>query len=139
MNRYNGWYHLLSTPPSAINESLIAEVLAWRQLHPSKPVVVTEYGAEGLPGMSALASSTQPFTEQYQLRVLQANHAALDWLRQREFVGLAGEMVWNFADFMTAPDLTRPGGNHKGVMTRLREPKAAAYLMKGRYELLPDS
>jgi beta-glucuronidase len=42
-------------------------------------------------------------------------------------------MLWNFADFMTATSLTRPFGNHKGVLTRDRQPKASAYLMKERY------
>lgn len=42
-------------------------------------------------------------------------------------------MIWNFADFMTAASVTRPLGNHKGVLTRQREPKSSAYVMKDRY------
>jgi beta-glucuronidase len=57
-------------------------------------------------------------------------------------------MIWNFADFMTAATITRPLGkyetnfqkvqllilgNHKGVLTRQREPKMAAYVIKDRY------
>jgi beta-glucuronidase len=41
-----------------------------------------------------------------------------------------GEHVWNFADFGTAQAVHRPGGNHKGVFTRDRQPKAAAWLLR---------
>jgi beta-glucuronidase len=37
--------------------------------------------------------------------------------------------VWNFADFATAQAVHRPGGN-KGVFTRDRQPKAAAWLLR---------
>ena len=38
--------------------------------------------------------------------------------------------MWNFADFGTAQAVHRPGGNHKGVFTRDRQPKAAAWLLR---------
>jgi beta-glucuronidase len=41
-----------------------------------------------------------------------------------------GEHVWNFADFATAQAVHRPGGNHKGVFTRDRQLKAAAWLLR---------
>jgi beta-glucuronidase len=41
-----------------------------------------------------------------------------------------GEHVWNFADFATAQAVHRPGGNYKGVFTRDRQPKAAAWLLR---------
>ncbi|UYV61295.1 GUSB [Cordylochernes scorpioides] len=47
-----------------------------------------------------------------------------------------GELVWNFADFMTMPGLTRVVGNKKGVFTRERQPKAAAHLLRCRYHKL---
>ena len=43
---------------------------------------------------------------------------------------MIGEHVWNFADFATAQAVHRPGGNHKGVFTRDRQPKAAAWLLR---------
>jgi beta-glucuronidase len=44
--------------------------------------------------------------------------------------GVIGEHVSNFADFATAQAVHRPGGNNKGVFTRDRQPKAAAWLLR---------
>jgi beta-glucuronidase len=41
-----------------------------------------------------------------------------------------GEHVWNFADFAAAQAVHRPGANHKGVFTRDRQPKAAAWALR---------
>ena len=40
---------------------------------------------------------------------------------------ITGEHVWNFADFATAENIKRVGGNKKGVFTRDRSPKMAAH------------
>lgn len=61
-------------------------------------------------------------------------------------------MMWNFADFMTAQckqnllDInfsfqtilatTRAVGNHKGALTRTRQPKMVAYVLQERYAKL---
>ena len=45
-----------------------------------------------------------------------------------------GELVWNFADFKTSEGIFRVGGNKKGIFTRDREPKSAAFLLKQRWE-----
>ena len=47
--------------------------------------------------------------------------------------GFIGEMIWCFADFMTKQEITRVGGNRKGVFTRQRQPKAAAHILRRRY------
>lgn len=88
------------------------------------------------------------FTEAYQVDVLRHVHKALDHLKQ-EF--LTGELVWHFADFMTAQGnassksillqlcftgVKRVAGNRKGVLTRNRQPKMAAYEMRQRYRRL---
>ena len=58
-----------------------------------------------------------------------------------------GELIWNFADFMTEQsnpiyvilifhvclEDTRPVGNKKGVLTRQRHPKSAAFVLRDRY------
>ncbi|VDD96340.1 unnamed protein product [Enterobius vermicularis] len=77
---------------------------------------------------------SRPFSEQYQFEVIESCHQVFDILREVHY--LAGEMIWNFADFMTGQDITRPLGNHKGVLTRTRQPKMAAYLLRKRYEKL---
>jgi len=61
-----------------------------------------------------------------------------------------GELIWNFADFMTEQSNSihstqmfvsfflhleddRPVGNKKGVLTRQRHPKSAAFVLRDRY------
>ena len=46
---------------------------------------------------------------------------------------VVGEQVWNFADFTTTSGIMRVGGNKKGVFTRDRQPKAAAYALRRRW------
>ena len=46
---------------------------------------------------------------------------------------IIGEMIWNFADFMTSQNIKRVVGNKKGLFTRERQPKMAAHLVKWRY------
>ncbi|MBQ9348574.1 MAG: hypothetical protein IJT94_14760, partial [Oscillibacter sp.] len=47
---------------------------------------------------------------------------------------LQGELVWNFADFQTSEGIFRVNGNRKGVFTRNRQPKSAAFVLKKRWE-----
>ena len=44
-----------------------------------------------------------------------------------------GEHVWNFADFQTSQGVIRVDGNKKGVFTRDRRPKAAAFALRDRW------
>jgi len=41
-----------------------------------------------------------------------------------------GGHVWNFADFRTAQHSRRVVMNHKGVFTRSRDPKQAAFVLQ---------
>uniref|UniRef100_A0A914S4S0 Glycoside hydrolase family 2 catalytic domain-containing protein n=1 Tax=Parascaris equorum TaxID=6256 RepID=A0A914S4S0_PAREQ len=65
----------------------------------NKAIIVTEYGADSIPGLNQEPS--RDFSEQYQNDLLNRTHAAFDILRADKTI--AGEMIWNFADFMTAP------------------------------------
>ena len=49
-------------------------------------------------------------------------------MEAKKFV--AGEHIWNFADFMTAQNHQRVMGNRKGIFTRDRQPKLAAHVVK---------
>jgi beta-glucuronidase len=50
---------------------------------------------------------------------------------------LIGELPWNMFDFATSESTVHVGGrNRKGLFTRQRQPKAAAFLIKSRYEQL---
>ena len=44
--------------------------------------------------------------------------------------------MWNFADFATKSGVMRVDGNKKGVFTRDRRPKAAAFALRKRWRKL---
>ncbi|MFF0156055.1 hypothetical protein ACFYRY_00715 [Streptomyces sp. NPDC005263] len=45
---------------------------------------------------------------------------------------MVGEQGWSCADFATAPGLFRVDGNKKGVLTRQRRPRSAAFSLRIR-------
>lgn len=130
LNRYYGWYIMVSDLESA-EQALRKELQAWKERHPDKPIIFTEYGADTVAGYHSL--STTPFTEEYQVRYYEANHKVFD-----EFDLVIGEQVWNFADFETAPATKRVNGNKKGIFTRERQPKMIAHYLKERWTNIPD-
>ncbi|KAI6216284.1 Beta-glucuronidase [Aphelenchoides besseyi] len=126
INTYIGWYVHLDEP-DVIEEGVYEVVGSWRMMN--KTLLVTEYGAEALPGYYSQPATV--FSEQYQEAIIRNTHAAFDRLVKEN--AMSGEMIWNFADFQTAADTTRPFGNHKGVLTRDRQPKHSAEIMRKRY------
>ena len=125
INRYWGWY----TQPGQLNEG--AQVLANEldQLYEElgKPMVVSEFGADTIPGMHS--NPPEMFSEEYQVEFLRRY---LDVAAERDF--MAGMHVWNLADFKTGQSTHRVGGlNHKGVFTRERRPKMAAHFLRDRW------
>jgi beta-glucuronidase len=127
LNRYYGWY--ASTGDLAAAErALEDELTAWARL--GKPIIITEYGADALPGLHAVPPV--PWTEEYQAELLAMSHRVFDRVD-----AVTGEHVWNFADFATASGLMRVDGNKKGVFTRDRRPKASAHLLRQRWRGLP--
>uniref|UniRef100_A0A914EGH7 Beta-glucuronidase n=1 Tax=Acrobeloides nanus TaxID=290746 RepID=A0A914EGH7_9BILA len=127
INRYYGWYSNTGYLQTIAN-SYIGNFLAWKQKF-NKPMILTEYGAGAIAGLTR--EPGVDFTEEYQVEVIRRVHMALDELRKNGTI--TGEMIWNFADFMTSQSTTRAAGNHKGVLTRNRQPKMAAYVIKDRY------
>ncbi len=126
LNRYYGWY--VDTGNLADAEAhLRTEVAGWVQAFPGKPIVFTEYGPDTLSGLRDLFH--RPWSEEYQVDMLDMFHRVFD-----EFDQVVGEQMWNFADFQTAPGIIRVGGNKKGMFTREREPKAAAYAVRQRWQ-----
>jgi beta-glucuronidase len=126
INRYYGWYQDPGHT-EVIQLQLHREFAGFRNLY-SRPIIVTEYGADTVPGIHRSPSFV--FTEEYQVEFLEQYHKEFDVARQ---TFLAGEMVWNFADFMTVQGVTRVVGNKKGLLTRQRQPKAAAHIIRERY------
>lgn len=123
LNRYYGWY--------VFNGDLASAEIAWRAeldgwASEGKPIIITEYGADTLAGLHAVVSS--PWTEEYQEQYLEMNHRVFDSVPE-----VVGEHVWNFADFATKAGIFRVDGNKKGVFTRDRRPKTAAFALKRRW------
>ena len=133
INKYFSWYedtgHL-----ELIQQQMEQKILGWREKFPDKPLLITEYGGDTVAGMHTLPSFV--FTEDYQFDLMRNHFKAFDTARQRG--GFIGEMIWNFADFMTKQEVNRVVGNKKGVFTRQRQPKASAHLLRRRYFYLAE-
>lgn len=128
LNRYWGWYaeggDLL-----AAEQALEADLRAWVAKFPGKPIVVTEYGADTLPGQHGVVP--EMWSEEYQAELLAMHGRVFD-----RVAAVVGEQVWNFADFATSQGIMRVGGNRKGVFTRERQPKRAAHVLRQRWHAL---
>lgn len=126
INRYYGWYQDQGHP-EAITMGLSYELSLWYAKH-GKPMMITEYGAGTIAGFHK--DPPVMFTEDFQVEVLMDNFEVFDEYRGKFLVG---EMIWNFADFETDQSTSRVDGNKKGILTRQRQPKTAARLIRQRY------
>uniref|UniRef100_UPI003AB0E4A4 beta-glucuronidase isoform X2 n=1 Tax=Centroberyx gerrardi TaxID=166262 RepID=UPI003AB0E4A4 len=126
VNSYFAWYHDPGHP-EVIPIQLNTQFENWYGKY-QKPIIQSEYGADVVPGLHN--DPPMMFTEEYQKLVLQSYHSVFDQKR-KEYV--IGELIWNFADFMTAQGVARVVGNKKGIFTRQRQPKAGAFILKERY------
>ncbi|MDT0143936.1 beta-glucuronidase [Microbacterium sp. PRC9] len=124
LNRYYGWYIDTGDLESAALK-LEAELRGWESTH-GKPIIITEYGADTLAGLHAVG--TQAWSEEFQVDLLRTYHEVFDRVE-----AVIGEQVWNFADFQTSQGVIRVDGNKKGVFTRDRRPKAAAFALRERW------
>jgi beta-glucuronidase len=120
LNRYHGWY----SEPAQLDRATARlradfEAVAAH----GKPVMLFEFGADAMAGQHA--SYDQMFTEEYQARFIEAY-----WAEIAAHPAVAGGHVWNFADFRTAQHGRRVVHNLKGVFTRTREPKMAAWALR---------
>lgn len=124
INRYYGWY--MDPGQFGPMETRLRDELAnWLRSH-GKPLIVSEYGADTIPGMHV--DPPAMFSEEFQEQLLATYHRVFD-----EFDFVIGEHIWNFADFQTKQGTTRIMGNKKGVFTRQRQPKAAARHVRERW------
>ncbi|WP_078549567.1 beta-glucuronidase [Litchfieldia alkalitelluris] len=130
LNRYYGWY-VNGGDFDQAKINLRKELEGWTKRCPGKPIMFTEYGADTIAGFHDVDAVM--FTEEYQVEYFQANHEVFD-----EFPNFVGEQVWNFADFQTSQGIIRVQGNKKGVFTRDRKPKAAAFELRRRWTNIPD-
>ena len=131
LNRYFGWYVNHGDIEGA-RVGLRNELKEWQEKYPDKPIIMSEYGADTLPGYHS--NWDVPYTEEYQERFHQMNHEVFDELKN-----FVGEHVWNFADFETnSYTLIRIQGNHKGLFTRDRNPKSIVKLFRNRWNSIPN-
>jgi beta-glucuronidase len=130
LNRYYGWYILGGYEIETAETALRSELEGWKAKDLRKPFVFTEYGADADNALNKLPSVM--WSQDYQIEILRMTHRIFD---AYEFV--KGEQVWAFADFQTGEAIHRLDGNKKGIFTRQRQPKAAAYYLKQRWESLP--
>lgn len=122
LNRYYAWY--VDHGDLAKGEKgLKAELEAWQEKYPDKPILITEYGADTIAGLHSLWEV--PYSEEFQSAFYDMHHCVFD-----SVPNLVGEQVWNFADFETNVMIFRIQGNHKGLFSRNREPKQVVQTFK---------
>lgn len=125
VNRYIGWY-TDHGDLSVIEKELTKDLTDFHEKY-HKPVILSEFGADTIEGNHTLPA--EAFSEDFQAFYLAENCKTLDKL---DFC--IGEHVWNFADFRTEQNCGRVRGNRKGVFTKDRQPKMAAYYLKERWK-----
>ncbi|HFI0078581.1 beta-glucuronidase [Streptococcus suis] len=130
LNRYYGWY-VAHGDLKAAEKGLRQELEIWQKLYPDKPILITEYGADTLPGLHSMWDI--PYTEEFQVDYYDMNHRVFD-----SIPNLVGEQVWNFADFETTVGIIRIQGNHKGLFSRNRQPKQIVREIKKRWTAIPN-
>lgn len=122
VNRYSGWYSDQGNIEGG-TAVLARELDSLNERH-GKPIVVTEFGCDTLPGHHS--HPPEMWSEEYQAEFLASY---LTMMSERPFV--AGQHIWNLADFKTPQGVLRAGSmNHKGVLTRDRRPKLAAHRVR---------
>ncbi len=122
LNRYLGWY----VQPGNLDDALVTLSAELNALHKkfNKPILLTEFGADAIPGHHA--QPPEMFSEEYQAELISRY---LELLHQKPYV--VGEHIWNLCDFKTSQGVTRAGAlNYKGVFTRDRRPKLAAHRLR---------
>lgn len=124
MNRYYGWYIATGDLKTA-EMYLRGDIQGWVD-RTGKPIMMTEYGADTQPGLHSVMDVA--WTEEYQSSMLEMYGRVFD-----SFPQYVGEQVWNFADFATSQGIHRVDGNKKGVFTRDRKPKSAAFTLRRRW------
>ena len=129
VNFYPGWYHepgLGLGEPFATAKASMRHALNTLHAKFNKPILVAEFGADCLAGLHSLPA--EQWSEEYQADLIMT---LIDVIRECDFV--VGEHVWNFADFRTAQNFPRAGGNRKGAFTRDRQPKMVAHFLRRRW------
>lgn len=126
LNRYYGWY-ISGGEPEEAEVQFRDEMNRWQAKDLNVPFVFTEFGTDTMASEHKLPSVM--WSQEYQDEYLEMNFRVFD-----SYDFIQGELVWNFADFQTSEGIFRVNGNRKGVFTRTRQPKSAAFVLKKRWE-----
>ena len=111
-NQYSGWY-------SGRIESFAENLDRHRRLLPNKPMIVTEFGADGDPRLRSFSPERFDKTLEYETYFHQVYVKAI---RERDFV--SGASMWTLADFNAEGRAeAMPHINNKGLLTMDRKPK----------------
>ncbi len=122
INRYFGWYSEEGDLDQAC-ERLPKDLSSLHRKF-KKPIIVSEFGADAMPGHHA--EPPEMFSEEYQAEMIEAYIKVLAKLPY-----VVGAHIWNLCDFKTAQAFHRPGAmNWKGIFTRDRRPKLAAHRLR---------
>lgn len=92
-----------------------------------KPILVSEFGADTIPGLHS--EYNLMWSEEFQFEML---GRVIDISEEYPFV--FGTHVWNLCDFRVGQHTGRIINNWKGVFTRDRTPKMAAHLLRERWK-----
>jgi beta-galactosidase len=125
-NLYFGWYYgNLDGLTTFLNEQ--------HALYPSRPMIVSEFGADADIRNHSLAPRSWDFSEDYQ-SIMHASY--IKQMLQLKY--LPGFAVWNIADFGAENrNNTIPSINQKGLYTYDRKEKAAANLYRAYFTVKP--
>lgn len=123
LNRYYGWYVKGGAELVDAQKQFKDEMDKWQAKKLNKPFIFTEFGADTLENEHRLPS--EMWSQEYQNDIYKM---FFNMFKKYSFI--QGGLVWNFADFKTSEGILRVGGNKKGIFTRERQPKEAAFLLK---------
>ncbi len=122
VNRYDGWY--VNSGQLEVGFAQLAAGLDDLHARYHRPVILTEFGADAIPGLHA--DPPEMFSEEYQAAMVMG---FIDVVERRPF--MVGAHVWNLCDFKTGQSVRRINAlNHKGVFTRDRRPKLVAHKLR---------
>jgi len=129
LNLYYGWYTEWGDIEAGVKRAL-EEVEKVHHMHPDKPIIVTEFGADAVAGVHC--DPPAMWSEEYQAEFLKRY---VEELGKLDYV--QGLHIWNFADFRTPQNPGRTVLNRKGVYTRDRQPKLSAKVVQQLFRNLP--
>jgi beta-galactosidase len=121
LNCYFGWYY-------STMDSLGAYLDAFHARHPTRPVIVSEYGAGGDERIHARVPLAMDQSAEYE-QIFHEN--SFDQIAARKW--LVGSAMWNQFDFGSKDrDDSKPNLNIKGLYTFDRNPKDVASYYRAR-------